>query len=279
MNRSNLPPEVGAHVSEGPRSPFAESGSPLAAAYAAYQRTAPSERELILGVARVRARLQARRRRFRPGSLLAFALVFVGALAYAAGAFGGRPFFAVSYTSTPGDDRSPDARLDRPPGAVARDRELGVAESTPAAAPDHLPSQTAPAASGGGTASRPNTASRPALEPSPTRAPRPVASSPSVANDRSARGAPERTGSAAWAVVAESMAAKDYARAEGALRELASSDVSDTRNNARLGLAQLALGRGDCAEARRLAERVLEGTPSPQARRRGEQILARCSLR
>lgn len=273
MNRSNLPPEVGAHVSEGPQSPFAESGSPLAAAYAAYQRTAPSERELILGVARVRARLHARRRRFRPGSLLAFAVVFVGALAYAAGAFGGRPFFAVSYTSNPGDERSPGARLHRPPGAIVRDQALGVAEPTAAAAPDHLPRQTAPAAS------HPNTAARTALEPSATRAARSVASSPSVANDRSARGAPERTGSATWAAVAESMAAKDYARAEVALRELASSDVSDTRNNARLGLAQLALGRGDCAEARRLAERVLEGTPSPQARRRSQQILARCSLR
>lgn len=75
------------------------------------------------------------------------------------------------------------------------------------------------------------------------------------------------------------MAAKDYARAEEALDELASSSVGDTRDNARLGLAQLALGRGDCVEARRLAERVLQGTPGANARRRSESVLARCAER
>lgn len=86
----------------------------------------------------------------------------------------------------------------------------------------------------------------------------------------------QRTG-AAWSTVAEAMAAKDYARAEGALRELTKSGSADTRNNATLGLAQLALGRGDCTEARRLATRVLQNTPSSQARGRGEDMLARCA--
>ena len=77
--------------------------------------------------------------------------------------------------------------------------------------------------------------------------------------------------------MAEAMASNDYVRAERALAELARSDAPETRLNAKLGQAQLASGRGDCAEARRLATSVLESTPSAQTRRRVEQVLSRCT--
>ncbi len=285
MTRSNPPPAVVAPVSERFDSAFADgtpdgerSASPLAVAYAAYRRTAPSEREVSLGVARVRARLHARRRRFRTGALLAFTVVFAGALAYAAGALGVRPFSSVSNTSAPASERPLGARPERSPAASA---PAASAAALPPVVARELPSGAAPAApsisaSPPGSASH---ASSNAVEPTRTRAARSSAAHPSPLGARSARPARDRTSSAAWAVVAESMAADDHARAEGALRELARSESSDTRNNARLGLAQLALGRGDCAEARRLAQRVLQGTPSAYARRRGEEVLARCAQR
>jgi len=77
--------------------------------------------------------------------------------------------------------------------------------------------------------------------------------------------------------VAEAMAANDYTRAERALAELAQSDARETRLNAKLGQAQLASGRGDCAEARRLATIVLESAPSAQTRQRAEQVVTRCT--
>jgi hypothetical protein len=51
----------------------------------------------------------------------------------------------------------------------------------------------------------------------------------------------------------EALGARDDAKAEQVLEGLAKSDDATTRAKACLGLAQLAQGRGDCTEARRIA--------------------------
>jgi hypothetical protein len=79
--------------------------------------------------------------------------------------------------------------------------------------------------------------------------------------------------------VDEALAHGDERAAEAALSELetrASDD--DTRAKSRLGLAQLALSRGDCDGARRhaLAVLALNGA-EPKHRERARDIVARCA--
>lgn len=243
-----------------------DPASPLAVAYAAYRRTAASEREVDLAVARVRARLQGRPRRLRLGPVLAALVAFAGA-AYAAGSA------LSSGASSSGDSDSSPAGVStaptRTPDAPGRQQAaaVGVAERARTASPPLVDAAT-PAAT----------------TPERVQAPPeiPATAKPNDVRRENAPATDERGGAAAWAVVAEAMAAKDYARAEAALSKLASSDAGDTadaatRHKALLGLAQLALGRGDCVEASRLARRILQDDPSAPARRRSEEVLTRCA--
>ena len=236
-----------------------DRSTPLAVAYAAFRRTGPSEFEVNAAVRRLQARIRgrrqqpARRQRSRRGSFLACAAIFVGAIAYAAGALGGRSTSSSAPTSR----------------SVPTNSRLQL-ESTRVQARQNWIQPRMPNPDS-------TTSSMPGSELARNRRDEAVPPrSTSTRAQSSATPAPAPRGAADWGVVAEAMASNDYARAERALAELARSDTRETRLNALLGQAQLASGRGDCVEARRLATSVLKRAPSDQTRRRAEQVLARC---
>jgi hypothetical protein len=70
---------------------------------------------------------------------------------------------------------------------------------------------------------------------------------------------------------------EDHALAELALRELAESPDGHTRGNARLGLVQLAAGRGDCDQALVLLNELERAAVPSSAVLRGQRIVERCA--
>jgi hypothetical protein len=74
---------------------------------------------------------------------------------------------------------------------------------------------------------------------------------------------------ASWREVARALDAKDDDRTRRALEGLAKSTDATTRAKARLGLAQLARSRGDCATAKRIAAEVaaMQGVESSVTQR------------
>jgi hypothetical protein len=112
----------------------------------------------------------------------------------------------------------------------------------------------------------------PAPGSTPGSAPGSTNSSPN--GSRAASGA---AAASSWRAVDQALLARDDARAQRALNGLATSGDPTTRAKAELGLAQLAQGRGDCAEARRhaLAARAVSGA-DPAVLRRAETLAQNC---
>jgi hypothetical protein len=79
--------------------------------------------------------------------------------------------------------------------------------------------------------------------------------------------------------VDEALARGDSALAATALERLGEqANDDDTRAKSQLGLAQLALARGDCARARHHARQVLSlGDAAVQHYRRARDVMARCT--
>jgi hypothetical protein len=86
--------------------------------------------------------------------------------------------------------------------------------------------------------------------------------------------APPTTG-AAWTHVAEALAAKDYDRAEAALKSLAESGDPATRDAASLSRAELWIARGFGRAARPDVERLSREGRTPLIRRRAAELLSR----
>jgi len=219
----------------------------LALARDAWQATKPSDPESEFAAKRVERRLRAGRTRpsRRPAAVLAFVVVLVGGLAYAAS--GG--------TSSWFGDGARDGESTSLRGAVrggladvptvlrsARQRSAKVGEASHALAQAEV--------------TRADGALDEAGEPSPaSQGPAKAGGAGSIPGSASASGfAPP---AASWRAVDEALDARDDARAKKALANLAKSKDAATRAKARLGLAQLARSRGDCTEARRLAFEVI----------------------
>ncbi|GMV15542.1 MAG: hypothetical protein AMXMBFR56_37660 [Polyangiaceae bacterium] len=195
----------------------------LGLAREAWRAGEPSEARVELAARRIERKM--RRGRSRPARrhtlVLAFLVVFGGALAYAASG-GGKPWFGERPREASG------AKL----GVAARGG-LGVAveESARRARADipaALPAEPAAAAE------------------EPLALPKAAAQKPGAAP------AP----AASWRAVDEALDAKDDARAKLALEGLAKSGDATTRAKARVGLAQLAKSKGDCATARGIATEI-----------------------
>ena len=173
----------------------------------------------------------------RPIAALAFAVALGGALAYAASGgmsdWFGEPGASSSRPSLHGALRAGEGRL--PP------RSRGEAATS---APD-------PAAAAEPPAVAATSEETPGAAPSADKLESASKSSGALASKR-ASPAP----AASWRAVDEALDARDDAKAKQALEGLAKSDDVTTRAKARLGLAQLARGRGDCTEARRIAFEV-----------------------
>jgi len=218
----------------------------LSLAREAWRAGLPSEAEAEFAAQRLARRLGRNRRRRlsrRSTLVLAFAVVLVGSLAYAASGGSARWF---------GSGRASDVA---PLRGAARLGLGGVpewAKSIRAASAAHPPT--------------PAPAAEPPASPEPETNRAPVAKSAGVPNP-----------AASWRAVDEALDAKDDARAKKALGSLAQSDDVTTRAKARLGLAQLARSKGDCAEARRLAFEVSAMRDvDPAVAKRAQAIVLEC---
>jgi hypothetical protein len=129
----------------------------------------------------------------------------------------------------------------------------------------------------------PQTLSPPVPVPIPVHVPVPVPVSPTPAAatatppsaaTASPTATPTPTPHPSWADVSRALASGDTRSAEIALRDLAAAGDVSTRAKARLGLAQLALARGDKARAAALAHQMLatRGIEPPLAARAREIV-------
>ncbi len=79
-----------------------------------------------------------------------------------------------------------------------------------------------------------------------------------------------------WRAVREALAEGDSGSAQRALAELADQKDPDTRIKAELGLAQLALARGDCKRATAISAAILAKDASKAMRKRAVNIAMQC---
>jgi hypothetical protein len=131
---------------------------------------------------------------------------------------------------------------------------------TPPSSPVHVPVPSIPPA--------------PAPDPDPaptTTTPTASANAPPPATPTPLLSTPH----ASWADVSRALASGDTRAADIALRDLAARGDPSTRAKAKLGIAQLALARGDKARAAALAHQVLStrGIEPPLAARAREIVL------
>jgi len=96
----------------------------------------------------------------------------------------------------------------------------------------------------------------------------------------SPRAAPRASSSDLWRRVADGVQRGDTRTAQRALNALAESDDVETRSKAALGLASIALTRGDCERVRQLAGRVEAAHDAGHPLvRRARDLLVRCRAR
>jgi hypothetical protein len=228
----------------------------------AWQHTRPGEDEVDAAVRRVARRLRARdgvRRSRMPSLIVAFGLVLLAALAYAAVQRSGKG------TATERPPPPPAAVAAQPatPPLAEQESEPSTAEPSLAEPTSETPrGEPSAAESGRGPAARRRTAEAPA------RAPQAAAG---------IREPEPESASTTWREVDEALGARDDTRAARALGELAASEDPQTRLKAQLGLAQLAASRGDCGTARRIASGIIAHPGvDPALARRAQRVAARC---
>lgn len=109
----------------------------------------------------------------------------------------------------------------------------------------------------------------------PVPAPEPSAARPTMEQKGRSRSVAESS----WRRVDEALARGDHSGARVALEQLETrAKDEDTRAKSRLGLAQLALARGDCDEARRFARAVLAlSGADAKHHQRARDVAARCA--
>lgn len=240
----------------------------------AWQADAADDAETEAAVRRLSRRLEARRKPRDPARRvlsLGIALLAFGATVAFAASGGRLPGLGGAGASEPRPATAPPL-LERLPAP-----EPPPSRVAPRSAPAPEPESEAPAP-----------APRPAAAPRSGAAPR--APAPSAVRSAGEAPAPDPTpasgavaesaapASASWTEVSEALAARDDGRARQALEALGRDADPTTRAKARLGLAQLAASRGDCAHARSLAQEVA-ASPDADARTsaRARALAARCA--
>jgi hypothetical protein len=118
-----------------------------------------------------------------------------------------------------------------------------------------------------------------ASEPEPPGVQPPASAAPSARS--SLHGVlPERAAAdPQWQRAASALRARDYAAAEGALRELETAGVTGDREAASLALAQVLLARGRAVEARARLERLRTTAGSQLVRAKADTLLAESNSR
>ncbi len=210
----------------------------------AWRAARPSDAEVQASVQRVRRAMRGpRRARWHfPPVVLAFALVFGGALAYAA---------VAQWTARHSDATSAPEHPASVAPVTTRSSALR-APSRPTAAPAPKPHPSAKS-----SALRPPSQAAAAPQPlAPTQ--------------------PSATRTDPWAAVDAALARGAERDAEDELQGLARSNRSEDRGKALLGLAQLAQGRGDCARVRALVDELATTPGTADLLRRGQRLVQHC---
>jgi len=240
-----------------------EESRRLAIAQRIWHEAQPSEDDVERAVRRMqfRSARPARRARLRVGPAFALAVALIAVLAYAA------PGPRAQITD---GARRALARF----GYGAQPVEPPVTEHQGSSSGAAL---SVPASPTGGEKSRA------AEAPTEPTAPADKVEAPAAkAPDRVALGSVDaKQRGATWQDVNRALAAGNDQSAATSLRELERTAVDRaTRAKARLGLAQLAVGRGDCQTARRLARSVAT-TPNLDEKivQRAHTVMLRCELR
>jgi hypothetical protein len=224
-------------------------------AYEAWRAAAPTEGQVEEGARRVAAALArptVRRRSPRLVAMTVGAMALGAALAYAAA--GPLGILSRSQPPTP----SPAAAAKKPGRVVTLPSPPPKTAPEPAAEP---PSDDAAGVSQVG-------------DHRASRGPDSSAARAAAGRKRNAQG----TDAASWREVDQALARGDERAARAALAGLDQQATDDdTRAKSRLGLAQLALARGDCEEARRFALSVLAlAGADAKHRQRARDLAERC---
>lgn len=226
----------------------------------AWDRLAPDDDEVRFAATRIAARLRRPSHhsilRSRSAAVASGAVIVVAALAYAAQA--GRVWVDRTLHGAPAPAERAPISAPEPsvlPSAAPR-LHLVIAPSAATPSPS-APPRVAPA----------HRAKRKTTEPASVPA---VEANPAAPND-----------DASWRLVDRALTDHDDTQAKALLEGLSTrSRDARTRAAASLGLAQLHAGRGECAEARRIAVALAAepGVPMSMARR-AQRILGVCFAR
>ena len=224
-------------------------------AYQAWKAAAPTEEQVEAGARRVAAALgrAPARRRARLVPMAVGATALCAALAYAAAG----PLGTLWRGEQPAP--SPAAEAKKPERVVTLPSPPPKTPPTPLAEPPH--DDTAGVSRAGDR-----------LAP---RGPASPVSRAGAVQGRHAKGA----GAASWHEVDQALARGDDRAARTALAGLDQQATDDdTRAKSRIGLAQLALARGDCQEARRFALSALTlAGADPKYHQRARDLAERCA--
>lgn len=223
---------------------------PLERARAVWPYAVPSAEDVDAGVGRLRRRIRTPRRfPRRLGAIL---------ISLGLGTLGGLAWAAVDGWTTP---------VPAPLNVSAPASRLALQSAARAAQPAVVPpdvESSSPKLESAHTMG-PKTSRTPALEPSTPQV------QPNAAPNTAAQGA------TAWRDVSQAMSAGDEQRASSLLEALSKDGDAAARAKAKLGLAQLALSRGDCDAARRFASQVSAEQVSGPLARRAAELARRCA--
>lgn len=233
----------------------------------AWERLQPDDDEVRFAATRIAARLQRpsrRAARLRRAAAISGAVILVTAMAYAAQA--GRAWVQRAL-----EQRNAPARLTSPaPRPMVVPRRDSIASVPPMDVVD---------------SARPVPAVQRSLPPGhPKRIGRTAAQAPEPVTPEATQSSPgtrSEGDSASWRLVDRALTDRDDARAQALLERLvAASEDPRTRAAARLGLAQLLAGRGECSRARSIAIVVATEPGVPMAiARRAQRVLETCFAR
>jgi hypothetical protein len=219
-------------------------------AYAAWRAAAPADAQVEAGARRVAAALERTpvRRRWKLVPMLVGATALGAALAYAASG----PLGSLLGVEPPA------------PSSAARAKTPERVVTLPSPPPRAVPAPL-------GEAPRDEAADVPQGSGAPPALPTSRAGATRKLNSKA-------SDAASWHAVDQALARGDERAAQTALAGLDTEASDDaTRAKSRLGLAQLALGRGDCDQARRFALSVLAlADADAKVQQRARDLVARC---
>ena len=222
----------------------------LAVAREAWSAAVPTEADTEGAVRRIRPRLRSSRRRSlsrQAGKLTVIFIVLGAGLAFASG--GGSRFAMIDGAPVP------------PLGDTVRVGQGAAARALTQVEPE--------------AASQSSEAAPPRQEPAAGKANRRSRAPQGLVNPKAQSDVRSDT-ETRWRAVRKALADGDSGSAQRALADLADQKDPETRIKAELGLAQLAVARGDCKRATAISAAILAKDASKAMRKRAVNIAMQC---